>query len=371
MKSKVALARCLNYSPEQIDTAVCKALSLLGGMESFIKPRSKVLIKPNLLMDSQPQDCITTHPRVIESVVTLLKKTNSEIFIGDSPSVIGERKQIDEVYEATGMKDICRRHDVKLAYFDKAVLKNGIPVTDWIERCDFIINMPKFKTHGLTILTAGVKNLFGVVLGMHKVKIHRDFMEIEEFARRLVDVFEAVKPALTIVDAVVALEGDGPGSAGIKTDTELILASQDAVAIDSVLATIMGIFPEDVPTTREARRRNLGESDLHNIDILGDSLGEFIYSNFRLPKASLIYNMPKPIVKLAKQFIWYKMKVVKLECRSCKKCIDICPSSSIDLEEGKAFINSRKCILCSCCQEICPHNAITLKKSLLLRMLGV
>lgn len=374
MKTKVALARCTNYSPEQVDAAINKTMDILGGIESFIKPQSKVLIKPNLLTDSEPHECITTHPRVVESVIRLVKKTNSEIYVGDSPGVIGQNKVIDRVYEATGIKEVCRRQKVEMVYFDKAILKNGIPITEWVERCDYIINVPKFKTHGLTKLTAGVKNLFGLVMGMHKVKLHKDYFNASDFSKKLVDIFELAKPTLTIVDAIVALEGDGPGTAGVKTNMELILASQDAVAIDSILAKIMGILPEDVPTTKEARRRRLGESDLHNIDVMGEELGKFIDSNFKLPKTSFISNlpsMPKPLLKIAQSLLWHKMKVVKEDCKSCKRCIEICPGGAIHLKGEKAFINPRKCILCSCCQEICPHNAITVKKSLLLKTLGV
>jgi len=370
MKSRVALTRCTSYSLEQVDSAVNKALDLLGGIESFIKPKSKVLIKPNLLMDNKPEDCITTHPRVLESVIKALKKTNSDIFVGDSPSVFGDVMEAEKVYEATGTKEACQRQGVELVYFDKVVIKNGIPLTEWIERCDYIINLPKFKTHGLTKLTAGIKNLYGLILGMHKVKIHRDCLEVGTFSKKLVDIFELVKPTLTIVDGVIALEGDGPGPSGTKTDTEFIMASQDAVAIDSVLATIMGIFPKDIPTTKEASLRNLGESDLNSIDVVGEKLGEFIRSDFKLPKTSFISSMPKPAVNVLKQLMGYKMQVIKESCKACKRCIEICPVGAIRLEE-KAFINPHKCILCCCCQEICPHNAITLKKSLVLKMLGV
>ena len=370
MKVKVALARCSNYDSEQVDVSVRKVVDSLGGIENFIKPKSKVLIKPNLLTDSQPQDCITTHPRVVESIISLVKKTNSDIYVGDSPSVFGQKRDFDRVYENTGMKQVCNRQGVEMVYFDKPVLKSGIPITEWAERCDYIINVPKFKTHGLTKLTAGIKNSFGLVLGMHKMKLHKDNIKIEDFSKMLVDIFEITKPVLTVVDAIVSLEGDGPGSSGIRTDTELILASPDAVAADSILAVIMGIFPEDVLTTKEAKKRNLGESDLHNIDVVGENLGEFIYSNFKLPKTSLISNMPRPLLKVAQNLIWHKMEVIKSNCKGCKRCIKICPGEAIQFEENKAFVNSTNCILCSCCQEICPHSAITLKKSPLLKILG-
>src|SRR3989338_6787308 len=147
MKTKVALSRCPNYSSEQIESAVNKVIDLLGGIENIIRPNSKVFIKPNLLTDSKPEDCITTHPRLIEAIINLVKKTNSEIYVGDSPSVIGQKRDIDRVYEVTGMKEVCERQGAKLVYFEKAILKNNIPIAEWINQCDYIINVPKFKTH--------------------------------------------------------------------------------------------------------------------------------------------------------------------------------------------------------------------------------
>ncbi|MFC1709209.1 DUF362 domain-containing protein [Candidatus Omnitrophota bacterium] len=374
MKNRVALARCPNYDSERVDASVEKVVNLLGGIESIIKPRSKVLIKPNLLLDCQPEECITTHPRVVESVIRLIKKTKSDIYLGDSPSVFGQKRDFDRVYEVTGMKEVCDRQGVKIVYFDKPVLKNGIPITDWIERCDCIVNVPKFKTHGFTKLTAGIKNLFGLVLGMHKVKMHKDYIDLKDFSQQLVDIFEFSKPVLTVVDAVVSLEGDGPGSAGTKIDTELILASQDTVAIDSILASIMGIFPEDVLTTKEAKRRGLGESDLEHIDVVGEKLGEFIFSNFKLPKTSLAASlppMPSFLHEIIKRVFWHKMEVARGNCKACKRCMEICPVEAIRLYNKKALIDPKNCILCCCCQEICPYNAITTRKSLLLKFIGV
>ncbi|MDD5005279.1 MAG: DUF362 domain-containing protein [Candidatus Omnitrophica bacterium] len=370
MKTKVALARCREYGSEEVDRAVEKVLDLLGGIQSIIKPNSRVLIKPNLLTDSLPEECITTHPRVIEAIIRAVKKVTPNIYVGDSPGYIGQRIEADKVYEATGIKEVCRRQGVKLVYFDKAVLKKNIPLTDWLESCDCIINVPKFKTHGLTTLTGAIKNLFGLVLGAHKVKLHKEHLYRDDFSKQLVDIFGLVKPALTIVDAVIAIEGDGPGSSGTRIDTELILASQDAVAVDSILATVMGLFPLDIPTTKEAFSRKLGEANIENMEILGENLGEFIHSDFKLPKMSLVYCMPKPLFKLARKLTLHKMQVIRKQCQSCRRCIEICPVGAVSFKKDKALINSKECILCACCQEICPHKAITIRRSLLLKILG-
>ncbi|MDD5618441.1 MAG: DUF362 domain-containing protein [Candidatus Omnitrophica bacterium] len=371
MASKVALVKCRTYNSREVDGAVEKALDLLGGIESIIKPNSKVLIKPNLLTDSAPEDCITTHPQVVESVISLVKKTNADIYVGDSPGVIGQKIDVDRVYEKTGMKESCKRQNVKLAYFDKAVLKNNIPVADWIGNCDYIINVPKFKTHGLTTLTGAIKNLFGLVMGVHKTKIHKDYFKVHAFSNRVVDVFELAKPALNIVDGIVAIEGDGPGSSGTRKDVGLIAASQDAVAIDSVLAAIMGLFPKDILTTKEAARRNLGESDIEKIDMLGENLGEFADNNFKLPSLSIIYSMPEFLFNIAKKFVWHKMYVCRNLCKSCGRCIGVCPVGAVSFKKNKAFIDYKKCILCACCQEICPYKSIIVQRSLLLKIVGV
>jgi len=371
MASRVALVKCLDYNPQNVHSAVSKALGLIGGIESIIKSNSKVLIKPNLLTDSLPEDCITTHPHVVESVISLLKKTGAEIYVGDSPGVIGQRLDVDKVYTATGMKEVCQRQNVKLAYFDKAVLKNNIPMADWIDKCDYIVNVPKFKTHSLTTLTGAVKNLFGMVLGVHKTKIHKDYFKVRKFSEKIVDVFEMSKPVLTIVDAVTAIEGDGPGSSGTKKNIGLIVVSQDAVAVDSVLATIMGLSPTDILTTKEALRRGLGESNTNKMEILGENLENVIDNNFKLPSLSIIYSMPEFLFNMAKRFAWHRMWVVSKECRSCKKCIVVCPVGAIILKKNKAYIDHKKCILCACCQEICPYKSIIVRKGLLLKIVGV
>ena len=370
MKSKVALVECPNYQAENIDGAVRRVIELIGGIDSIIKPNSKVLVKPNLLTDSSPEDCVTTHPRVVEAVINVLKKVSAEICVGDSPGVIGRGKSAESVYEATGIKEVCQRQDVELAYFDKVVVKNSFPLTDWVDKCDYIVNVPKFKTHSITTLTAAVKNLYGLVLGYHKARLHKERVTPKEFSKVIVDIFSQAKPALTVVDGVVVLEGEGPGSAGTKRDAGLILAGEDAVSVDSVLAAVMGLFPTDIYTTKEAASRGLGQADLQNIEIEGGELGEFIKDKFKLPSAYFYHKLPAPLLHIAGRLIAYKMQISHSSCQACGKCEEICPQHAIHSQEKRVFIDPRACILCACCQEVCPYRAINIKKSLLLKLLG-
>jgi len=371
MSSKVALVKCQNYHSDKVGAAVNKAIDLIGGIDSIIKPNSKILVKPNLLMDVKPEDCITTHPRVVEAVVEVLKKTNAKIFLGDAPSVFGKKNQVDKVYETTGMKDLCQRHNIELVYFDKTVVKNGLPLTKWIDECDYIVNIPKFKTHGTTTLTASIKNLYGLVMGFHKARLHKEKLRPGDFSKSLVDIFSLAKPVLNVVDAVIGLQGEGPGTSGTRADIELIIASQDAVSVDSILATIMGLFPCDILTTKEAASRKLGVADLQSIEVLGEELGEFIKEDFKLPALSFLHRLPAPMLNIAKKLIQFKMQVSGSLCQSCSKCLEICPMNTITWKEKKAFIVNSNCILCACCQEICPHKAISVKKSFLLRLAGM
>ena len=371
MATKVSLVRCNNYQADNVFKAVDKSIELIGGIDSIIKPNSRVLVKPNLLLDSRPEECITTHPRVVEAVIEILKRRGAKIMLGDSPSVFGEKRYFEKVYEATGMREVCQRQKVELVYFDKAVVKNGFPLTEWVDKCDYIINIPKFKTHGTTILTASIKNLFGLVTGFHKARIHKEKLRPQDFSKSLVDIFELARPVLNIVDAVVGLQGDGPGSAGVKADVGLIVSGQDAVSVDSVLATIMGLFPSDIPTTKEAASRRLGEARLENIEVLGEKLGEYVKEDFKLPTICFYHRLPPLFLDLAKRLIQFKMTVSPLLCQSCRKCIEICPKQAIDLRQDNAFIDSSECILCACCQEICPHKAINVRKSLILRLIGM
>lgn len=371
MKTPVALARCEQYDPPRVQEAVAKAIDAFGGIKGIVAPRSKILIKPNLLSDSRPVECITTHPVVVEAVIRLLKGMDAQIYVGDSPSCFGQKREVEKVYEATGMKEVCQRLGAELVYFDTAVIKNGIPIAEFITQCDYIINVPKFKTHTLTILTGAIKNTFGCVTGMHKAKLHRDHLDMFDFSKRIVDVFEVVKPSFTIVDGIMALSGDGPASAGIKTNASFILAGHDAVAVDSVLALMMGLRPSDIATTKNAASRKLGEADFANIEIRGEELSTFVQGNFRLPSISRVYKLPKIVRDFAKHFIWYKMRVVHQKCQSCGRCLEACPVGAIRYEQEKACIESAKCILCSCCQEVCPYGAVAIQKSLLLRAVGV
>jgi len=369
---KVSLVRCASYETAQVQATVEEAVRLLGGIERFVKPGEKVLLKPNLLTDAAPQKGVDTHPEVVRAVIRLLRPVTKHIVCGDSPSVWGEKKDINKVYEVSGIKRVCEEEGVELVYFTKSRLVKGYPLTPWAFSCDRLVNVPKFKTHGYTILTACLKNLFGLVVGMHKMKIHFDHPKALDLSRVIVDIYEARRPDLNIVDGITAMEGDGPGSAGTLKHMGLIAAGANGVCVDMVLAHLMRQDALVIPTNKEAVRRGLGPGDFRDIDVLGGPLSDFVAASFRLPKASILAKlprMPKALSRLLTAFLSFKPYVDVSHCKLCGICQKSCPAGAIRLDAKRVHFQRSRCILCLCCQEICPRGAIDVRKNFFLRLI--
>jgi uncharacterized protein (DUF362 family)/NAD-dependent dihydropyrimidine dehydrogenase PreA subunit len=355
-----------------VQNTVRRLIDSLGGIANFVKPQSKVLVKPNLLMAKEPESGIDTHPEVLRAVIRILKEINCAIFVGDGPSVWGDQiENVDEVYSRTGTEKVCREEGVSLVKFDKRRWRGDFPLTTWLDDCDHLINICKFKTHEFTVLTGAVKNLFGLVSGTYKTEMHKKYFKIEDFSRALVDVFAATPPALSVMDGILALEGDGPATGGKARQMDLLLASADCVALDSVMAVIAGLEPLDILTTRYAAERGLGVADLNSISIKGESLKSVACPDFQLPQSSAKKKIPAPVAKLARKLIKYRPRVVHEKCIRCSACVDACPQKIIRLKNGRIVIDYSKCISCFCCSEACPESAIKIKKSLVAKLIGL
>jgi len=371
MSAKVSVVKCNSYEPHAVEQAVRRTVDLLGGITCFVKPGSRVLVKPNLLMSKGPEYAITTHPQVVSSVVHILKEINCQVIIGDGPSVWDQYiENVDEVYEITGIKKVARDEGVQLVNFDKRRMRDKFPLTTWLDECDYLINLPKFKTHELTLITGAIKNLFGLVSGTYKTELHKNYFKPSEFAKILADIYQETRPALTIIDGILAMEGDGPGTSGRPRQLNLLLGGSDCVALDTVMARIMGIKHQEVLSTKEAALCGLGEGQLGKIKIEGEEIDKLNIRPFIIPEVSKIEKLPNAFKIILKSFIKYYPYCLYLKCTRCGHCVNICPKKCISLKKGIVF-NYKQCIACFCCQEACPAAAISVKKSILARLIGL
>jgi ferredoxin len=180
----------------------------------------------------------------------------------------------------------------------------------------------------------------------------------------LVDIYALTRPQISLVDAVVGLEGEGPSSRGIKRDFGLLFAGVDAVAVDAVTAAFMGYGPDEVPTTQLAVKENLGCAALEQIDIKGEALAAVRLKN--LQKTRIFHYarfVPRWLVALLKQFVWVRPRADVNLCTLCRTCVRSCPVQAISVGDQRLVFDYELCINCLCCQELCPYGAIEMERS--------
>ncbi len=371
--SDISLVRCPDYDRERTFAAVRRAVDLLGGIGTFVKPGDRVLIKPNLLKARPPEAAVTTHPEVVRAVIKLVQEAGGSAVVGDSPGM-GDLKK---VAEKAGILSVVDEEGAELADLDEAVqVKNNgrfqrFEIARQAYEADAIINLPKFKTHGMTTLTGAVKNLFGCVPGKRKVQWHFNTgVNHQLFMTMLVELSAVLAPRLTIMDAIVSMEGNGPGS-GTPCPIGVIIAGRDPVGVDTVSAHLVGVAPESLPILRAATEAGIGEARLDRIKVLGDPLASAAVSRFLLPPhAHLEWRLPEWARKSLKHAFTTKPLINPDQCIQCGICQGHCHQGAIEVKGEKLEIRYRDCIRCFCCQEFCPQGAITVGKGWGLRIVS-
>ncbi|HTF99304.1 MAG TPA: DUF362 domain-containing protein [Nitrospirota bacterium] len=361
----VALVRCSDYGRNAVEQAVRKAVDHLGGMQSFVRPGDLVLLKPNLLKARTPEAAVTTHPEVVRTAIRLVREAGGRAVVGDSPGM-GDLKK---VAEKAGILDVVHEEGADLVDFTEAVpVKNTgrfqrFEVARIACDADVIINLPKLKTHGMTTITGAVKNLFGCIPGKRKVQWHFSTgVNHELFMQMLVELYALLRPQLTIMDAVVGMEGNGPGS-GDPRVVGVILAGSDAVAVDAVASHLVGVPLQRHPVLQAAKRSGIGEVRITAIEIIGASIDDIEIVPFRLPPAShLEWPLPEWTRKSLKNAFTSKPHIDQSICIACGICQQHCPQQAIHGNHRGLTVDYRICIRCFCCQEFCPQGAVTVKK---------
>jgi uncharacterized protein (DUF362 family)/NAD-dependent dihydropyrimidine dehydrogenase PreA subunit len=367
LRTTVAITKCTGYDGEELSEKINRLLNLLGGLDRFVRPGMKVLLKPNLLSAKAPERAITTHPEIVAVVAREVRKLGAEVIVGDSPG--GAKRGVKRVWDNTGMSAMAEREGLTLVNFEAAGVEkfsvDGRPyyLAKPAVEADLIISLPKFKTHVLTLLTGGVKNVFGFIPGFRKGNYHKEFPKPDEFAQIIVDILSLKSPELTIMDAILSMEGDGPSS-GTPRWTNLLLASSDPVALDAVAAEIVGLKPDRVPTTRIAAEAGLGIGWPEAINIVGEKPSEVRIRDFKLTSNRKLELLPKFLWKIIEPYVWVRPSFLMKLCNKCYTCVDSCPTGAlrIGIEKFPLF-DYNLCINCWCCHELCPEGSVFVDQS--------
>lgn len=352
--------------------ALVRACSGLLGTEIRNLRGKRVLIKPNLLSGRKPESGVTTHPSVVGAAIDILLQAGAEVAVGDSPA--GAHKGVEYVWQKTGIGAICRDRGVPLVNFEssgwveRSVNGKVYKISKAILDFDLIVNIPKLKTHILTLLTCSVKNTFGVVPGFLKSSHHLEHPRPDQFSALLVDIYTIVNPWLNIVDGVEAMEGDGPSSGEVR-NLGIIAVGRDGVAVDSVVSKIVGLDPLKVPTTAEAQRRGIGQADISKLVVLGEKIEAVAVKDFEIPNNWRFKMIPGWLARRISRLYWVRPKI-NSNCRSCGLCQSVCPAGAIQIDRGRPMVIAKRCVSCLCCHEICSFGAIDLRRSLVARLVN-
>ena len=387
MDSSVYVVKCPDY--ERAAERVSELLTMMGGIGQFAAPEEQIALKVNLLLAAEPERAITTHPTVVAAVGRMAKERGARPFIIDSPTGGYQYNEntMRRVYRASRMTDAAQEAGIELnfdttsqsvSFLDGELIKHFDIITPLIE-ADGVFNLCKLKTHTYMGMTGAIKNNFGAIPGRAKPGYHAKLTDPARFARMLLDLAACVAPRLSIMDAVIGMEGDGPNN-GIPRPIGLLLASRNPLALDTVASEIIGLPREHNPVLVEAEKRGMYPTHIEDVDLVGIDAGELRIPDFEHPSTLAsgagLENIPwwqRALAPIFRDGLSVRPRVVAGKCIGCGACRDICPMHAIAISSNGrrvAQIDDGKCIRCYCCHETCPQDAIELHQSLLYRIVN-
>lgn len=370
---KVCILSCESYDYELVEKKIFECLDSMENIKPKVRTGSKVLVKANLLKKNSPDDAVTTHPTVVESIVRYFQQLGCKVIVGDSPGGPFNEKSLMAVYKSTGMFDVQKRTGCELNFDtsfvevknDEAKMLKNMKIVKAFDEVDFVVSAAKLKTHAMMTYTGAIKNLYGTIPGVTKAEYHFKMNNIENFANAIVDICEYVKPDLSIIDGIEGMEGDGPSS-GDKRFVGLIFASENPYALDTVASKIIGIDPLSIPILRVVKERNIFSVDINDIEFVGLKPQDIDIKQFKLPVSANVNFVGGRVPKFMENWILNNFRPRPVFnhniCVSCGICAQNCPPKAIDMSKGKPEVDLKRCIRCFCCHELCPKKAIDIKK---------
>ena len=365
MNNKIAVRKCIEYDFQTVFDHISYIYKITDGPDVRGK---RVLVKPNILSDNDPDKCVSTHPVVVEAMVRLLQSKGAKVFVGDSPAIHTsmfrpEKSGISRVCETTGAVWV----DFMSKPVEKKIKGRKIRIASIVDQVDLIISLPKFKNHELVYFTGAVKNTLGLLPGFSKAKQHGTYRDRNGFGDFLVDLNEAITPDYFLMDAIMGMEGPGPGSKGIPVAIGLLMGSTNPLALDIIASRIAGYDPLILPTSRSALARKKWLQSVDDIQYDGPEISSIIKPSFRkIPVSAngrstfrFIMGRIKFLRKLERRPVF-----IHETCTGCLKCVNICPVQAIDphpFKKAHIVLTDSKCIRCYCCAEACNDNAIEIR----------
>jgi uncharacterized protein (DUF362 family)/NAD-dependent dihydropyrimidine dehydrogenase PreA subunit len=376
--ARVVLIRCESYDEAAVTAAVDRGLTLLGGAGRYARNGERILLKPNLVAADPPERCSTTHPAVFKAVAQVFMATGAVIRYGDSPGL----GNVDNSLRKSGLQQVAESLGIELAdfrtgrevFFAEGRQNKKFVIARGVLDSDGLISLPKLKTHGLERLTGAIKNQFGCVPGMLKGEFHVKLPGADEFARMLVDLNRFVKPRLYVMDGIRAMEGNGPRG-GTPVAMNLLLLSEDPVALDATVCRLVAVKPESVPTVKYGAAWGVGTAAADGIELVGDAFDTFRRPDFKLDRSAVRPLKKAFLRRHLNRHLVPRPEIRPERCVRCGICVGICPVQPKAVRWQKDDHNCPPvydyeiCIRCYCCQEMCPEGAIELRIPRLRRVL--
>ena len=332
---------------QEIQNVIKESILYINNSSNTLLSGKTVVVKVNIVGSHAPHTAACTHPEILRSLIKELLKYDVRI-------KIVEDCDNDNAPETAGILAVSKEFNLPFINLKKTeynlidIAGSKYNYSKSILDADYLILLPKLKTHILTNYTGAIKLMYGGISKDQRIKFHRNNDPIV-FANVLVDIFSIKQPILTIMDGILSMDGVGP-SHGTPNNSGLLLVSNNAVLLDYYASQYMGYNANKIDMIRLAIERF--QIDTNDLTFIGDDLKD------EKRKFAII---PQFESKMKRRYIRMSMglpKFIKDRCTMCGNCVRDCPNQAIYFDQKSLAVNPMKCNQCFCCMELCCNNAV-------------